>query len=45
MENLYNNQLVSEHSDAFAIQLLKSILHLLKPYCSDLRTNSSAIVS
>jgi hypothetical protein len=45
MENLYNDQLSSEHSDPFVLQLLKSILHLLKPYRLNLHQNSSAVAS
>lgn len=45
MEKLYHDQLSMEHSDIFLLQLLKSILHLLKPYRSDLHQNSSAVAS
>ncbi len=46
MQKLYNDQISSDHSDTFIIQLLKSILHLLKPYHSNHHhQNSSAVAS
>ncbi|CAF4194744.1 unnamed protein product, partial [Adineta steineri] len=51
-ENLYdliqkisNDQISFDQSDTFVIQLLNSILHLLKPYRSKHHTNSSAVAS
>ncbi len=45
MEKLYNDQLTSEHSDQFVVQLLKSILHLLKPYRLSLHHHYSSAVA
>jgi len=45
MQKLYNDQISSEYSDSFIIQLLNSILHLLKPYRSNRHQNSSVVAS
>ncbi|CAF1056271.1 unnamed protein product [Rotaria sp. Silwood1] len=45
MQNLYDDQLLSEYSDPLILQLLKSILHLLKPYHPNCHRRSSAVAS
>jgi len=45
MQKLHNDQISSDHSDTFIIQLLNSILHLLKPYHLNHHQNTSAVAS
>jgi hypothetical protein len=43
MQHLYDDQLTSSYPDTFLIQLLKSLVHLLKPNHANRHQNSSAV--
>jgi hypothetical protein len=45
MQNLYDAQISSDDPDIFMLQLLKSILHILKSYHSNRHQNTSAVAS
>jgi hypothetical protein len=45
MQHLYEDQLTSSYPDAFLVELLKSLLHLLKPNHVNRHPHSSAVAS